>query len=72
MSDDAELLARIRKGATDDFAEIVRRHQARVFAILYRYERDAHRVDEPAEQLRVPDQRATAHRPEGDQRHEDA
>ncbi len=46
MNDDAELLERIRNGATDDFAEIVRRHQSRVFAILYRYERDAQRVED--------------------------
>lgn len=58
MSDDAELLARIRKGATDDFAEIVRRHQARVFAILYRYERDAHRIEDLAQETFVKAWRA--------------
>ena len=58
MSDDAELLARIRNGATDDFAEIVRRHQARVFAILYRYERDAHRVEDLAQETFVKAWRA--------------
>ena len=50
VSDDAELLERIRGGATDDFAEIVRRHQSRVFAILHRYERDAHKVEDLAQE----------------------
>ena len=50
MSDDAELLQRIRDGATDDFAELVRRHQSRVFAILHRYERDAQRVEDLAQE----------------------
>ncbi len=50
VSDDAELLERIRGGATDDFAELVRRHQSRVFAILHRYERDAHRVEDLAQE----------------------
>ena len=53
MNDDAELLARIRNGATDDFAGIVRRHQARVFAILHRYERDAHKVEDLAQETFV-------------------
>lgn len=60
MNDDAELLARIRNGATDDFAEIVRRHQARVFAILHRYERDAHRVEDLAQETFVKAWRALA------------
>jgi RNA polymerase sigma-70 factor (ECF subfamily) len=50
VSDDAELLARIRKGATDDFAEIVERHQSRVFAILHRYERDAQKLEDLAQE----------------------
>ncbi|HEU6447127.1 MAG TPA: sigma-70 family RNA polymerase sigma factor [Verrucomicrobiae bacterium] len=50
MTDDAELLERIRSGAPDDFAEIVRRHQARVFSILHRYERDAQRVEDLAQE----------------------
>jgi RNA polymerase sigma-70 factor (ECF subfamily) len=49
-NDDAELLERIRGGATDDFAELVRRHQSRVFAILHRYERDAHKVEDLAQE----------------------
>ena len=58
MNDDAELLERIRNGATDDFAEIVRRHQARVFAILHRYERDTHKVEDLAQETFVKAWRA--------------
>lgn len=47
------MLERIRGGAPDDFAEIVRRHQARVFAILHRYERDAHKVEDLAQETFV-------------------
>lgn len=50
VNDDAELLQRIRAGATDEFAELVQRHQARVFGILHRYERDAHRVEDLAQE----------------------
>ncbi len=50
MNDDAELLARIRNGAVDDFAELVRRHQGRVFATLHRYERDPHRLEDLAQE----------------------
>lgn len=50
MSDDADLLQRIRAGATDEFGELIRRHQARVFAILHRYERDAQRVEDLAQE----------------------
>jgi RNA polymerase sigma-70 factor (ECF subfamily) len=49
-SDDAKLLERIRGGATDDFTELVQRHQSRVFAILHRYERDAHKVEDLAQE----------------------
>jgi RNA polymerase sigma-70 factor (ECF subfamily) len=48
--EDAELLQRIRAGATDEFAELVRRHQARIFGILHRYERDAQRVEDLAQE----------------------
>ena len=58
MNDDAELLARIRNGATDDFAGIVRRHQARVFSILHRYERDTHKVEDLAQETFVKAWRA--------------
>ncbi|MFZ0829121.1 MAG: sigma-70 family RNA polymerase sigma factor [Verrucomicrobiia bacterium] len=53
MNDDAELLERIRSGAPDDFVEVVRRYQSRVFAILHRYERDAHRVEDLAQETFV-------------------
>ena len=58
MNDDAELLERIRNGATDDFAGIVRRYQSRVFAILHRYERDAHKVEDLAQETFVKAWRA--------------
>jgi RNA polymerase sigma-70 factor, ECF subfamily len=50
VNDDAELLARIRHGAVDDFAELVRRHQSHVFALLYRYERDHHKLEDLAQE----------------------
>ncbi|MDW8309763.1 MAG: sigma-70 family RNA polymerase sigma factor [Verrucomicrobiales bacterium] len=50
MNDDAELLGRIRNGAVDEFAQIVRRYQNRVFAILHRYERDPHRLEDLAQE----------------------
>ena len=50
MNGDVELLARIRDGAEDEFAELVRRHQARVFGILGRYERDSHRLEDLAQE----------------------
>jgi RNA polymerase sigma-70 factor, ECF subfamily len=50
MDDDAELIARIRGGATDAFAELVERHQAHVFAILYRYERDHQKLEDLAQE----------------------
>jgi RNA polymerase sigma-70 factor (ECF subfamily) len=49
VSDDAELLQRIRNGAPEEFAELVRRHQSHVFAILYRYERDHQRLEDLAQ-----------------------
>ena len=58
MNDDAELLERIRNGATDDFAQIVRRHQSRVLAILHRYERDAHKIEDLAQETFVKAWRA--------------
>jgi len=50
VNDDAELLQRIRAGATDEFAELVRRHQPRVCGILHRYERDVQRVEDLAQE----------------------
>ena len=58
VSDDAELLERIRNGATGDFAEIVQRHQSRVFAILHRYERDAQKVEDLAQETFIKAWRA--------------
>ncbi len=60
MIDDAELLQRIRAGATDEFAELVRRHQARVFGILYRYERDVQRREDLAQETFLKAWRALA------------
>jgi len=60
VSDDAELLQRIRAGATDEFAELVRRHQAQVFGILHRYERDAQRVEDLAQETFLKAWRALA------------
>src|SRR4051812_13121368 len=59
-NDDAELLERIRGGAADDFAEIVRRYQSLVFGILHRYERDAHRVEDLAQETFVKAWRSLA------------
>jgi RNA polymerase sigma-70 factor (ECF subfamily) len=53
VNDDAELLDRIRNGAVDDFAEIIQRHQAQVFAILHRYERDAQKAEDLAQETFV-------------------
>jgi RNA polymerase sigma-70 factor (ECF subfamily) len=58
VNDDAELLERIRSGATDEFAGIVRHHQCRVFAILHRYERDTHKVEDLAQETFVKAWRA--------------
>jgi RNA polymerase sigma-70 factor (ECF subfamily) len=60
VSDDAEVLQRIRAGATDEFAELVRRHQLRIFGILRRYERDAHRVEDLAQETFLKAWRALA------------
>jgi RNA polymerase sigma-70 factor (ECF subfamily) len=56
--DEHALLQRIRAGSTDEFAELVRRYQARVFAILSRYERDAQRVEDLAQETFVKAWRA--------------
>jgi RNA polymerase sigma-70 factor (ECF subfamily) len=53
VSDDAELLARIRSGAMDDFEEIIRRHKSLVFGILYRYERDTQKMEDLAQEVFV-------------------
>jgi RNA polymerase sigma-70 factor, ECF subfamily len=53
VNDDAQLLARIQNGALDDFAELVRRHQSQVCAILYRYERDHQKLEDLAQETFV-------------------
>ena len=58
MNEDAELLQRIRGGATEDFSEVVRRHQVRVFAVLHRYERDSQKVEDLAQETFVKAWRA--------------
>ncbi len=50
---DAELVERIRNGAPDEFAEIVRQHQSFVVALLSRYEKDAHRLEDLAQETFV-------------------
>lgn len=60
VNEDAELLARIRNGAQDDFAELVRRHQAQVFAILARYERDSQKLEDLAQETFVKAWRSLA------------
>ncbi len=60
VNDDAELLARIRDSAQDDFAELVRRHQSRVFAILSRYERDYQKLEDLAQETFVKAWRSLA------------
>jgi RNA polymerase sigma-70 factor, ECF subfamily len=60
VNDETRLLERMRDGATDEFAEIVRRHQARVFAVLARYERDPHRLEDLAQETFIKAWRALA------------
>jgi RNA polymerase sigma-70 factor, ECF subfamily len=56
--DETVLLQRIRDGGADDFGEIIQRHRSRVFAILSRYERDAHLVEDLAQETFVKAWRA--------------
>jgi RNA polymerase sigma-70 factor (ECF subfamily) len=58
--DDAELLDRIRTGSTDEFGELVQRHQGQVFAILYRYERDHQKLEDLAQETFLKAWRALA------------
>lgn len=53
VNDEAELLARIRNGAPDDFAQIIQQHQPLVFTILHRYERDSHLLEDLAQETFV-------------------
>lgn len=50
VNEDAELPDQIREITPEDFGGIVRRHQAQVFAILHRYERDFHKVEDLAQE----------------------
>jgi RNA polymerase sigma-70 factor (ECF subfamily) len=56
--DEIALLKHIRAGAPDEFSEIIRRHQSRVFAILSRYERDRQLVEDLAQDTFVKAWRA--------------
>ena len=50
MKNETELLANIRNGAVDDFAEIVQQYQPLIFSILHHYERDAHLLEDLAQE----------------------
>lgn len=58
MKNETELLANIRNGAVDDFAEIIQQYQGLVFSILHRYERDAHLIEDLAQETFVKAWRA--------------
>jgi len=60
VNDETELLAKIRNGAPDDFAGIIQQHQEQVFRILYRYERDAHLVEDLAQETFIKAWKALA------------
>jgi RNA polymerase sigma-70 factor (ECF subfamily) len=60
VNDETELLARIRNGAPDDFAQVIQQHQALVFSILHRYERDSHLVEDLAQETFVKAWKALA------------
>jgi len=47
--DDAALVAQTLAGEDDAFAELVRRHKARVFGTASRFARDAHQLDDIAQ-----------------------
>lgn len=46
---DAALVERVRSGDQDAFAQLIQRHKQQIFAILSRYERDSHRVEDLAQ-----------------------
>lgn len=50
VNDDAELVARVRAGSPDAYADLVRNNQQQVFSILHRYERDSHLVEDLAQE----------------------
>lgn len=53
VNEDVELLERIRGGAAEEFAELIHRHQSLVVSILHRYERDAHKLEDLAQETFV-------------------
>ena len=60
VRDENEIIESVRQGSTDAFGELVVRHQQRVFSILGRYERDAQRVEDLAQQTFIKAWRALA------------
>jgi RNA polymerase sigma-70 factor (ECF subfamily) len=57
-AEDAAVLERIRGGEPEAYAEIIQRHQSRIFSILYRYERDAQRLEDLAQETFIKAWRA--------------
>lgn len=57
-TEDEAVLERIRNGASEDFGEIILRHQSRIYSILYRYERDAQRLEDLAQETFIKAWRA--------------
>lgn len=47
---DADIVLSIRAGATEEFAVLLRRHQSHIFSVLFRYERDPHRLEDLAQE----------------------
>jgi RNA polymerase sigma-70 factor (ECF subfamily) len=58
LKDEREIISAIRAGSLDDFGELVRLHQRRVFAIVSRYERDPQRAEDLAQQTFIKAWRA--------------
>jgi RNA polymerase sigma-70 factor (ECF subfamily) len=58
MSDEHGLPEPGCDGAPEDFADVVRRYQARVVSVLHRYERDPHRLEDLAQETFVKAWRA--------------
>ncbi len=48
---EADLIARVRKGDTEAFRQIVEKYERRVFALLYGVLRDAHEVEDVAQEV---------------------
>jgi RNA polymerase sigma-70 factor (ECF subfamily) len=58
LKDEREIIAAVRAGSLDEFGELVRLHQRRVFAIVSRYERDPQRAEDLAQQTFIKAWRA--------------